>query len=449
MKKVIAFTLIISVLILAGCQSNPEATPTPLSPNSKVALVSVTGELVPATWASVSPKAVGIIVEVLVEPGDEVERGSELVKLDTTDLQLALALAQQQVAAQQAVLDALKNGASESVIARADRETAYQLEQAQLALAIKETQLEQAQLSNPANDVALARAQVAQIEAQIVQWQAQNPAAQVEAAQIELERAQIVLDDTQTEYNKALDRPWEDQSVRDAWAKQIKQAQLNYRAAQAQLDAAQDAQQAHVLGKAVLDAQLEASQVGLDQAVDAQAAYSLTLTVLAQEVDTVRLQIEHLEGWTNPYRDPPSEDEVAQLEALLQQAQLQVTQIEQQIKDATLVASFGGTVGAVYARVGEMVTPGQPLIVVGDLRTLRVETTDLDEIDVAQVSIDQQVTVTFDAFSDQVFQGRVARISPMAEPGSGGVNYTVVVELEELNPALKWGMTAFVDIDVQ
>ncbi len=449
MKKNMTILLIVFAMMLAGCQSNPEATPTPLVPRSKTAIISVTGELVPATWASLSPKAGGIIVEVLVEPGDLVERGSELVKLDTVDLKLALALAQQQVAAQQAVLDALKNGASDLTIARADRETAFQLEQAQLNLAIKETQLEQARLNDPGSNVALARAQIAQIEAQIVQWQAQSPTAQVEAAQIELERAQIALEDTQIEYKKALDRPWEDQSIRDAWAKQLKQAQLNRRATQAQLDAAKNAQQAHTLGKAVLDTQLEAARAGLAQAVDAQAAYSLTLTMLAQEIDTVKLNIAHLEGWTNPYRDPPSVDEVAQLEALLQQARLQVAQIEQQIADATLVAPFGGTVGAVYAHAGEMAAPGQPLIVVGDLRTLRVETTDLDEIDVAQVQLDQQVTVTFDAFPDRVFQARVTRIAPMARPGSGGVNYTVVVELEELNPALKWGMTAFVDIDVK
>lgn len=449
MKQVLSFTIMAAVLLFAGCQNNPQATPTPLAPGGKVALVSVTGELVPEVWASLGPKAGGKIVAVLVEPGDQVEPGAELVKLDTADLELALALAQQQVAAQQAALDALKNGASDATIARADRETAFQLEQAKLTLAIKETQLEQAQLTDPANNIALSKAQIAQIEAQIVQWQAQSPVAQVEAAQIELERAQIALDDTQDEYKKAMDRPWEDQAVRDAWAKQLKQAQLNRRAAQAQLVAAQNAQRAHSLGQAAFDAQRLAAQTGLAQAVDAQAAYSLTLTILAQEVDTLKLHIAHLEGWTNPYRDPPSEDEVAQLEAMLRQAQLQAAQIEQQIQDATLVAPFGGTVGAVYARVGEVAAPGQPLAVVGDLRTLRVQTTDLDEIDVARLHLDQQVAVTFDAFPDRVFPGRITRISPMSQPGSGGVNYAVVIELTELNPALKWGMTAFVDIDVK
>jgi hypothetical protein len=49
---------------------------------------------------------------------------------------------------------------------------------------------------------------------------------------------------------------------------------------------------------------------------------------------------------------------------------------------------------------------------------------------------------------EKVFIGRVTRISPMAASGSGGVNYTVVVVLDEIDPAIRWGMTAFVDIEV-
>ncbi len=99
-------------------------------------------------------------------------------------------------------------------------------------------------------------------------------------------------------------------------------------------------------------------------------------------------------------------------------------------------------------RAGELVQSSQPLIVLGDLDTLRVETTDLDEIDVVQVAVGQEAAITFDALPDRVITGSVTRISPMAEPGSGGVHYTVVLELEEVDPVLRWGMTAFVDIEV-
>ena len=77
-----------------------------------------------------------------------------------------------------------------------------------------------------------------------------------------------------------------------------------------------------------------------------------------------------------------------------------------------------------------------------------METTDLDEIDVARVAAGQAAAITFDALPERVFAARVTRVSPMAEPGTGGVNFTAVLELEETDPALRWGMTAFVDIEV-
>jgi len=37
----------------------------------------------------------------------------------------------------------------------------------------------------------------------------------------------------------------------------------------------------------------------------------------------------------------------------------------------------------------------------------------------------------------------------MSSSGQGGVNYAVLVELDRLDPALKWGMTAFTDIQIK
>ena len=68
--------------------------------------------------------------------------------------------------------------------------------------------------------------------------------------------------------------------------------------------------------------------------------------------------------------------------------------------------------------------------------------------DDSRVVARQDVVVTFDALPEQAFAGQVTRIYPMAEPGSGGVRYTLIVEVEDLDPVLRWGMTAFVDIQV-
>jgi len=42
----------------------------------------------------------------------------------------------------------------------------------------------------------------------------------------------------------------------------------------------------------------------------------------------------------------------------------------------------------------------------------------------------------------------VAHIAPKSSEEQGGTNYKVTVALDEQNPELRWGMTAFVDITV-
>jgi multidrug efflux pump subunit AcrA (membrane-fusion protein) len=446
MKRAFGIVLLVA-LALAGCQVGAQPTPTPSLAADYVPVVSVTGELIPARRATLSHKVGGKVVEVLVEPGDTVAVGAPLVLLDTSDLELALQRAQEQVASQQAALDLVRAGATERVIARADRDNAHQVAQAESALQAKQQQLAQAQATDPVAELDAAEARVAQVERQIVQARAQAPTSQLRLAQIAFERAQIALDDTQDEYNKALDRPWEDQAIRDTWADRLVQAKLDHRAAQAQLDQAQAAQLAHTRSLDVLEAQLEEAQAMLAQAQAAQEAHQASLDLLGIEIEAAQEQLDYVQGWENPYRDPARQEEVAQAEAALVQARVQVDEIQQQLLEATLVAPFAGTVGAVHARVGEIVSPGQSLVDIGDLATLRVETTDLDEIDVVRVFAGQQVAVTFDALPDHVFQGQVTRISPMAESGTGGVHYTTVVALEEVDPALRWGMTAFVDIE--
>ncbi len=448
MKRIVIAGAVLLALVLSGCGKGAEPTATPGAQADFVPVVSVTGELVPSRWATLSAKIGGRIAEVLVEADESVVAGAPLVRLDTSDLDLSLRVAQQEVAAQQAALDRLIAGASEQVIARADRENAQQIAQAEIALRVKQRQLEQARARDPAKEVAAAQALVQQLQSQLAQARAHNPGAEVQVAQIEMERSKIALDDTQDEYNKALDRPWEDQDIRDEWFKQLEQAQLNYQVAQARLDGAFSAQRAHTLSLDALEAQIAAAQAHLEQAIEAQEAYSVTLSILSDEVEAAQLEIEHLRAWENPYRDEATAEEVAQAEARLEQAEWSVAQIRQQIQDAEVRAPFAATIGLVNVRVGELISLGQSLLTLGDLNTLRVETTDLDEIDVVRVSVGQEAAITFDALPDQVLTGRVSRISPMAEPGTGGVHYTVVIELEEIDPLLRWGMTAFVDIEV-
>ena len=117
--------------------------------------------------------------------------------------------------------------------------------------------------------------------------------------------------------------------------------------------------------------------------------------------------------------------------------------------DLYIVAPFDGTVGLVPVNEGESVMPGDIVVVVGDLSTLRVEIEDLSEADVGRLAPGQRADLTFEGFPGRKVPGQVARISPMNNAKGGGVNYDVVVEFVGGNlPPIRWGMTAHADIHV-
>lgn len=115
--------------------------------------------------------------------------------------------------------------------------------------------------------------------------------------------------------------------------------------------------------------------------------------------------------------------------------------------DLYIVAPFDGVVGLVPVNEWETVTPGSPVVILGDLSAMRVEIEDLSETDVGRLQEGQSAEISFEAFPGQKVSGRVGRISPMNNAKGGGVNYDVVVEFtDRALPTLRWGMTAHVDI---
>ena len=180
---------------------------------------------------------------------------------------------------------------------------------------------------------------------------------------------------------------------------------------------------------------MEEAGIALAQAVDAREAYSITLSALDTAVQAARANLDYLRSWENPYLDEPSEGEVAQVQSHLEQARLDVAQIEGQIDAAPVRAPFGGTVSEVHARVGQVVLPGQTLIDLGDPATLHAETTDLSERDVVRVAVGQGATVFVEALNVEV-PGQVAGIAPKATTLGGDVVYAVTIELAEQPPEL-------------
>ena len=128
-------------------------------------------------------------------------------------------------------------------------------------------------------------------------------------------------------------------------------------------------------------------------------------------------------------------------------ARTRVNALEALIRQSRLVAPFDGMIVEMYVNSGEMVSPGVPVLLLADLSTLQVKTTDLNEVDVARIQIGDVVEVSFDALPDTTVAGKVTEISLKNAIGSG-VYYDVFILLDEIPEGLRWGMSAFVEIQV-
>lgn len=390
MRKVMLFVIAgLMIVALVGCEEQGGEQDASDTEGREAPDISVTGEVVPAVWANVGAQVGGTVVEVLVEPGDAVTADDLLVRLDATDAELMV-------------------------------------QQAQAALAIAEAQLNLLEASARPAEIAATEAGVGTADAMVSQATAERNRLAAGAITAEIAAAESALASADALWKEAL-LYYESVQARadelDDWVEQ--EAALRLRATEQSVKAAQ---MRVTLLRVTYEMRLEEA----DAAVDAATA----------ERDGAQAQLDLLQAGATTEQIAVAEAGISQAQAALDAAMLALERTE-------VRAPIAGTVGSVDARVGELIVAGQPLVTLGDLDTLRVETTDLDEKDVVKMAVGQQVDVRFDALPpERVFVGTVTRISPMAAPGSGGVNYTVVIELDEFDPVIRWGMTAFVDAEV-
>jgi HlyD family secretion protein len=139
----------------------------------------------------------------------------------------------------------------------------------------------------------------------------------------------------------------------------------------------------------------------------------------------------------------PSELTLATAKAQLDQARQALTQAQQQLDDAKLVAPMDGQITQFDAVVGGS-SSAATMAMVNDSQ-LNVGVL-VDETQIAQVKQGQTAEVTFDGLPGTTITGTVGRIDPAGTVSQGVVNYLVNVDLNPTTTTLRLDMTANVRV---
>jgi multidrug resistance efflux pump len=426
--------LILLLVAQTGCQAKPQGPTATAGANENQQLepyIAVTGRVIPQEWAALAAPVGGMIKSILVVEGDAVAAGQTLLEIDADQ-----AMAQVHQA-----------------------EAALQAAQASLALLQAATRSEQVRVASAAVGVAQQQAEAAKVAAELAPLDAEAAQAAVAAAQAAYDLAR----------NGA--RPDELEIARQ----QVEQAKAQLYSLQGQRDAVGGAKgkpgyqggSYEAAEGAVMAAEAGVTIADLSRQLLATGTREEQLRLARADLTRAQVAVKGSEGQERVAQQAlaVSEAAVAQAEAqlALTQAPAMAEQLDQaraqvRVAEAALAtaqvgvdqhqlrAPFAGTVTQIDLRPGEFLAPGVPVISLGNLAALQIETTDLDEIDVARVQVGRKATITFDAIPQLSMPGTVTKLALQAGAGSGGTTYKAIIELQRSEPRLRWGMTAFADI---
>ncbi len=413
---------------------------------TSLGVVSAEGNIVPLREALLSFQTGGEVVEIIAEKGAVVASGEPILRLDATDQEIALVQAQAAVASAEAGKQSAEVGLQAAQVGTKAAEVGLQAAQVTLALVSAEPTEAEILLSESA--VALAQAGVGQASAgQGVVLQGAS-SSQIQAAETQLRAAEAAL----LPVRDALDAlVREESNDEDAVAR----AQLTYNAAVANVNAAQAAvdearsgansgQRQSAFGNvSAAAAQRDASAAELDKLLAGSRPEAITVA----EAGVAEAESAVAEAALAVVQ---AESAVTQAEAGIAQAEAAVDSAQDALARMTLTAPFDGVVADIQPTLGEVAGSGVPVVTFGDFGGWLVKTSDLTELDVVDLNVGDPVEIQIDAIPGEVLMGTVSQIATTSQLTRGDVTYEVTIALDDLQELpLRWGMTVFVDVDVE
>lgn len=416
------------------------------------AVVSAEGVISPLRSANLSFLIGGTVAEILADEGSQVDAGAPIIRLEAADLALNVQQAQAGVTAAEAGLAA----------AQAQLELArVRVTTAEIGVQASQAQLDLAKAGPRPEEIAAAEKSLAAASAGVTQAAGSRDAAltiseaQIRGAEANVAAEMANLRNLQDNYDAIIDACYDlpdGGEVCPLYGPTEENARAQLEIAQLQLSAAQEGLDALRAGPTTAQQRAASGAVSVAAAnrLLAQAQLDLLLAgATTEQIRQAEVGVEQAELGVTQAQTAVTQAEAAvtQAEAGLAQAQSILASAQKALDRMTLKAPFAGSVASILVDEGELASSGVPVVILADTSSWLVETTDLTELDVVAVTVGSPVAVRTDAIDDEVLSGTVQEIATVSTLTRGDVTYAVTVQLDPSDLPLRWGMTAFVDVN--
>lgn len=146
--------------------------------------------------------------------------------------------------------------------------------------------------------------------------------------------------------------------------------------------------------------------------------------------------------------------ELVRARSLLVKSRASLSSAEERLRDTRIIAPVSGIVLTKSVELGQIISSGVSnvgggtlIATIADMEMVHVET-NVDEVDIGKIRVEQKATIRADAFPEDRFTGGVVRISPMGKSQQNVTTFNVVVLVRNVGGRLKAGMSASVDLEI-
>lgn len=451
-----------------------------------VETLAASGRVQGAREVQLSSDRAGIVVEVLVSEGDSVQAGQTIARVSSEIESAELRQAEAAIATARANLAEARAGATTvgPTVRQAEAEVHGAIEQSRERLAAAEARLEELLAGGRAEEIREAEAALNQARAGLTQAEteverARGLAESDATARAGLERAQAALRDAaarvqeartrQTQAERDLDRARRlhaegvvaeaeyeaARTLAETAAETVLQAQAGLR--QAEVEAANQRALLEITREERLDRALTERESARERLQQAQARLELVgspargeqiaaqraevrsaSAALQQAMDAGPARVESI-------RRTPTGERVQVAERRLDEARATRDAVLARLDRTSIPARFTGIVTDVMLEAGDVLTPGQPLVLISEMDWPEIHV-EIDERNIAEVEVGRDAVLTADSYPDRLIEAVVDRIAPRAITERGVVD--VVLRPRDRPEWLRAGMTVDANIVV-